>query len=103
MSTVGTYYVVVCEYGSWGREAIVNPEHTRSKIIDMIRKGEFPQIVVIDEIERDENCRIVGARDVTLELQMAASVMDDPAPYSKIDQLADYFDVQRKTRAEEQV
>src|SRR5690348_5832063 len=38
---LGTYYVVMCDYGRRGREAIVDPELTRGAIVARIATHDF--------------------------------------------------------------
>ena len=56
-----------------GREAIVDPEITRRGVIDRLATREYDRVLFIHEIA--EGC----ARDVTLELQLEASVIAEAA------------------------
>ncbi len=49
--TSHSYFVVMVNHGKSGLEAIVHPEDTRRKIIDMIASGEFEHIVFIHHVD----------------------------------------------------
>jgi hypothetical protein len=44
------YFVVMCDYGDDGLEAIVDPALTRAQIVARIKSREFDNIVQIDRI-----------------------------------------------------
>jgi hypothetical protein len=44
------YFVVMIDYGRRGREAIVDPEITRSEVIARVASGEYKNISFIHEI-----------------------------------------------------
>lgn len=50
MSNFPTYFVVMRDHGKLGREAIVDPEHTRRKVIDLIASGELDNVIFVHEI-----------------------------------------------------
>ena len=63
MTTSHSYFVVMCDYGKRGREAVVDPEITRAGVISRLRSGEYGQhINFIHHV--DSGC----AEDVTNEL-----------------------------------
>lgn len=68
-----SYFVVMIDYGRKGREAIVDPEITRREVISRIVSGEYCDIVFIHEIAG------AGVTDVTLELQLEASLIAEAA------------------------
>ena len=49
--TSHSYYVVMIDYGSRGREAIVDPEKTRRDIVDMLRSGESKHVNFIHHVD----------------------------------------------------
>ena len=49
--TTHSYFVVMQDFGKRGLEATVKPELTRRDIIDMVRFGEFKDIVFVHFIE----------------------------------------------------
>jgi hypothetical protein len=44
------YFVVMCDYGDDGLEAIVDPALTRAQVVSRIKSREFDNIVQIDHI-----------------------------------------------------
>ena len=46
-----SYFVVMCDYGNKGREAVVDPEVTRRGIIERIMHGEYKNIVFIHHVD----------------------------------------------------
>ena len=68
-----SYFVVMVDYGRRGREAVVDPEITRREVLSRLISREYDDVLFIHEVA--EGC----ARDVTLELQMEASVMMEAA------------------------
>ena len=46
-----SYYVVMCDYGARGREAIVDPEITRREVVDRIASGEYRHVNFIHHVE----------------------------------------------------
>jgi hypothetical protein len=72
-AAIPCYFVVMIDYGRRGREAIVDPEITRREVIDRIVSGEYRDVVFIHEIA--DGCAV----DVTLELQVEASVIAEAA------------------------
>lgn len=67
------YFVVMIDYGRRGCEAVVDPEVTRREVISRLKSREYDRVRFIQEIADGV------ARDVTLELQMEASVMAEAA------------------------
>jgi len=45
-----TYFIAMIDYGRRGREAIVDPEVTRTGMIARIRSGELKNIIFIHEV-----------------------------------------------------
>ena len=66
--TSHSYFVVMIDHGKRGLEAIVHPERTRRDIIDMVRFGEFRDIVFIHFIDG------LFIEDVTQEILDAAEL-----------------------------
>ena len=82
MSPIGDqtdYYVVMVEHGHRGREAVVDPELTRSNVIDRLRSGEYGEIAFIHRIHGGE-CTVV-----TAELLAEAGVVDPVSDLSPRD------------------
>lgn len=48
-----SYYVVMCDYGRRGREAIVDPEVTRAGVISRIASGEYGQEIIFIHLIED--------------------------------------------------
>lgn len=67
---IPSYFVVMVDYGRRGREAIVDPEVTRNGVIDRLRSREYDDVLFIHEIADG------AVHDVTLELQMTASMQE---------------------------
>lgn len=65
-----SYYVVMQDYGSKGREAIVDPEITRREVISRIKSGEYRTIHFIHHV-RDDVCE-----DVTNDLLAESGFYD---------------------------
>lgn len=68
-----SYFVVMIDYGRRGCEAIVDPEVTRREVISRLQSGEYDRVRFIHEITDG------SASDVTLELQLEASVLAEAA------------------------
>ena len=49
--TSHSYFVVMQDFGKRGLEATVKPELTRRDIIDMVRFGEFKDIVFVHYVD----------------------------------------------------
>jgi hypothetical protein len=45
-----SYFVVMVDFGRRGLEAVVQPELTRSNIIDRLRTGEYGNVVFIHHV-----------------------------------------------------
>jgi hypothetical protein len=87
------YFVVMIDYGRRGREAIVDPEITRSEVISRIASGEYRDISFIHEI--------VGSsvEDVTADILNEAALPDIGADGADLQ--ADQFDHRRDLRKHE--
>ena len=64
-----TLYLVERDFGKNGTEVIGYREYTRSKVIDLIAKGEWPNLIRVLEVIEDEG----SVRDVTEDMQMEAA------------------------------
>jgi hypothetical protein len=51
MKTKYSYFVVMCDFGKNGLEAIVHPEDTRRAIIEQLAHGEYKHVVFIHRVE----------------------------------------------------
>ncbi len=60
--TSHSYFVVMIDYGRRGREATVNPEHTRRDVVEMLASGESKHVVFIHHVDG------LFVEDVTEEL-----------------------------------
>lgn len=49
--TSHSYFVVMIDYGKRGLEAVVNPEHTRRDIVEMLASGESKHVVFIHHVD----------------------------------------------------
>lgn len=66
-----SYFVVMVRYPAQrASEAVVNPEHTRGKVIDLIARGEWENIEFIHHVSDGH------AVDVTDELLEAAKELE---------------------------
>ena len=66
------YFVVMRDFGKIGREAIVDPQHTASNIVDLIATKEWPaESIIFIHVIQDGICA-----DVTEELLEAAGVLE---------------------------
>lgn len=45
-----SYFVVMCDYGKRGLEAVVHPEDTRRAVVEMLATGESKHVVFIHHI-----------------------------------------------------
>lgn len=71
MTIAQNYFVVMRDHGKFGREAIVDPQHTRRNIIDLIATGEWSDVIFVHEI-------VDGlAVDVTDEIIAAAEQSEE--------------------------
>lgn len=68
-----SYYVCMLDYGSRGREAVVDPEITRRQVISRIRSGEYKHICFIHHVEDGL------VEDVTDELMEIAECLVEAA------------------------
>lgn len=73
LSSAPSYFVVMIDYGRKGREAVVDPEVTRREVISRLISREYGNVSFIHEVAGDR------VHDVTLELQIEASVMVEAA------------------------
>lgn len=79
VQTRHSYFVVMIDYGRKGLEAVVDPEETRSAMVDRIRRNDFQgPIAFIHFIEVDENGRGT-VTDVTNDLLAAAGFYAEAA------------------------
>lgn len=46
-----SYYVVMCDYGKRGLEAVVHPEDTRRAVVEQLASGESKHVVFIHHID----------------------------------------------------
>ncbi len=71
-AAIPSYFVVMCDYPAQrAREAVVNPEHTRGAIVDLLRRGEWEDVLFVHEIVPGD-----VVRDVTDELLHEAGLED---------------------------
>jgi hypothetical protein len=49
-SPIPDYFVVMKDLGRLGREAVVDPEHTRSQVVDRIKSGEYGNFLFIHHV-----------------------------------------------------
>jgi hypothetical protein len=76
--SVRDYYVVMCDLGRRGREAVVDPELTRREVVDRIRTKQYGTIAFIDHIHDDER------DDVTNALLHEAGFYSEPTEHDRI-------------------
>jgi hypothetical protein len=89
-----SYFVVMVDYGTIGREANVNPELTRADIVARIKSGEFNQIDFIHHI-------VDGlAEDVTADLLDEAEGELKVEAMNRSERIANTQDHNRKLRVE---
>lgn len=74
-----TYYVVMRDFGRRGREAVVDPELTRTNIVDLICSKEYADIIFVHEVSTDS-----GLRDVTEEILDEADAARNDANHQNI-------------------
>jgi hypothetical protein len=72
-----SYFVVVCDYGKRGLEAIVHPELTKRAIVEMIATGEAKHVAFIHHVEDGL------VEDVTDELFDAAESLQIAAAHAE--------------------
>jgi hypothetical protein len=72
------YFVVMQDHGRRGRESIVDPELTRTNIVENIRTKQYGQIAFIHHIHAD------GWDDVTNELLHEAGFYSEPTEHDRI-------------------
>jgi hypothetical protein len=46
-----SYFVVMCDYGQRGLEAIVHPEDTRRAVVEQLASGESKHVVFIHHVD----------------------------------------------------
>jgi hypothetical protein len=49
--TSHSYFVVMCDYGKRGLEAIVHPEDTRRAVVEQLASGESKHVVFIHHVD----------------------------------------------------
>jgi hypothetical protein len=69
-NAIPSYFVVMIDFGRNGCEAVVDPEITRREVVSRLLTREYDNVRFIHEVADG------AARDVTLELQMEASMME---------------------------
>ena len=57
-----SYFVVMCDFGQKGLEAIVHPEDTRRAVVEQLAHGEYKHVVFIHHVDG------LLVEDVTSEL-----------------------------------
>lgn len=68
-----SYFIVMRDFAARGREAVVDPEVTRREVIARLVSREYDNVVFIHAVEDGR------VEDVTLELQLEASVIGEAA------------------------
>jgi hypothetical protein len=71
-----SYYVVMVDYGKRGREAIVDPEVTRSGVISRIASGEYGREInfihhIADGLVDDVTDELIDEAEAVARLQAA--------------------------------
>jgi hypothetical protein len=69
------YFIAMIDYGRRGREAVVDPEVTRTELIARIRSGELKNIIFIHEVN-DFGDGHLAVSDVTDEIMAEAGMAD---------------------------
>jgi hypothetical protein len=69
------YIIAMIDFGRRGREAVVDPEVTRTEMVARIRSGELKNIIFIHEVEDCGDGRMMVS-DVTDELMAEAGAAD---------------------------
>lgn len=69
------YFIAMVDYGRRGREAVVDPEVTRTGMVARIRSGEIKNILFIHEVN-DFGDGHMMVSDVTDELMAEAGAAD---------------------------
>lgn len=44
------YFIVMRDYGKRGREAVVDPQHSRRNIVDLIQTREWDNVLFVHEV-----------------------------------------------------
>lgn len=88
------YFVVMCDYGKRGREAIVDPEITRRDMISRIASGEYSNVLFVHEIRDPGDNEGLIAADITDEVKSEALSMIVTEP-EDIDRQAQAWDRKR--------
>ncbi len=70
---LGTYYVVMCDFGRRGREAVVDPELTRRAIVERIARRDFAHdnVIALHQVALGE-----PALDITADVLRDAGIGD---------------------------
>lgn len=68
------YFIAMIDFGRRGREAVVDPEVTRTEMVARIRSGELKNILFIHEVEFSGGHLV--ASDVTDEIMAEAGIAD---------------------------
>jgi len=87
------YFVVMIDYGSRGREAVVDPEVTRREVVSRVASGEYKNISFIHEVADQSVC------DLTEEILAEATLADAASP--EADLQSSQFDHIRDLRKHE--
>ena len=71
-NTIPTYFVVMIDHGRRGREAVIDPEITRSEVIARLQSGEYTDVLFIQmvapgEVPQDVTDDLIGAAQLELE------------------------------------
>jgi hypothetical protein len=74
--TSHSYFVVMCDYGRRGREAIVDPEVTRAGVISRIASGEYGQEIsfihhIADGLVEDVTDELIDEAEAICRLEAA--------------------------------
>lgn len=92
------YFIAMIDYGRRGREAVVDPEVTRTEMIARIRSGELKNILFIHHVTHDDECGYGNVVDVTDELMAEAGAEDKIIVDSAFarSQACEHFDALRR-------
>jgi hypothetical protein len=70
------YFIAMVDYGRRGREAVVDPEVTRTGMIALVRSGELKNIIFIHEVN-DYGDGHMMVTDVTDEIMAEAGASEE--------------------------
>jgi hypothetical protein len=94
-TSIPSYYAVFVDYGRGGLEAIVQPELTRTNMVDRIKSGEYKNIAFIHFVEDG-----MPVENVTAELIDAAEAELKVEALNRAERLAYQRDHERDLRKE---